>query len=198
MSQNMMETLAQRIPLRFVTILALVLPAVFAVLWISSATIDGLWAFGVDSLSRMGISEDRVAAALFNGGCIVCGAMGTIIGLGTAAHRERAGTLAGILYAAGMVFLLLVGVFPMDQPDIHYVVATLFFTLVLFSVIITAVDSRRLGRHFELDVLPFVLSILFMSTMVFPLWEALIVIIFMVWTILQGIRMARYDAVFSE
>ncbi len=196
----MLEPVSRYIPVKLVTILSIVLPFVFAILWISSATLNGQWTFGVHTLSHMGISENALAAALFNGGCMVCGAMGILIGLGTAAHKEcagtiaeRTGTIAGLFYGVGMFFLILVGVFPMDQKPIHYIVATLFFALVLFNIIIAAVDNRRLGRHFEIDVACFALSLLFMATMAFPLWEALIVIIIMIWTVLLGVRMIRYD-----
>ncbi len=189
----MFETIEKYLPLKLVTILAIVLPFVFAVLWISSATLNGQWTFGVHSLSHMGISDNALAAALFNGGCMVCGAMGILIGLGTAARKERAGRVAGTFYAVGMFFLILVGVFPMDQKPIHYIVATLFFALVLFNIIITAVDNRLNGKRFEIDVAFFVLSVIFMSTMVFPLWEALIVILIMIWTVLLGVRYILYD-----
>ncbi len=196
----MLEAIEKYLTLKLVTILAITLPFVFAVLWISSATLNGQWTFGVHTLSHMGISENALAAALFNGGCMACGAMGILIGLGTAAHKEcagtiveRTGTIAGMFYAVGMFFLILVGVFPMDQKPIHYIVATLFFALVLFNIIIAAVDNRRLGRHFEIDVAFFALSLLFMATMAFPLWEALIVILIMIWTVLLGVRYIHYE-----
>jgi len=189
----MFDNLRNILTTRILTLLAVALPAFFAVMWISSASTDGLWRFGEESLSRLGVSEDPVAALLFNGGCISTGAMGIIVGLGNAAHKEDFGSLAGIAYAAGMFFLVLVGALPLTAGMIHYVVASIFGILMMISLILTAIHDHRRRMHPEAEILFIVISLVLIATQRFAMWEALLVIIVMIWTVLQGIKMRVYS-----
>ncbi len=189
----MFDNVQKILTARILTVLALSVPVFFAMMWASSALIDGLWRFGEESLSRLGVSEDPVAALLFNGGCISTGAMGIIVGLGIAAHNEDFGSLAGITYAAGMFFLVLVGALPLTAGMIHYVVASIFGILMMISLILTAIHDHRRRMHPEAEILFIVISLVLIATQRFAMWEALLVIIVMIWTVLQGIKMRVYS-----
>ena len=189
----MFDNVQKILTARILTLLAVALPVFFAVMWVSSASTDGLWRFGEESLSRLGVSEDQVAAALFNGGCISAGTMGIILGLGTAANRKDFGFAAGIAYAAGMFFLVLVGVLPLTAGRIHYIVASFFGILMMISLILTAINDHRRRMHPEAEILFIVISLVLIATQRFAMWEALLVIIVMVWTALQGVKVRIYN-----
>ena len=188
--------LEDRISLETCSFLAIVLPFIFAVLWICSAFIDGDWTFGKDSLSRMGISESAVSALLFNGGCIITGAMGVLVGYGTAVHERGYNTYAGAAYALGMLFLMFVGIFPMDLGTIHYVVASAFGILILVAVIFFAVTDHRQDWHPEIDIIIIVASAVLVATQEFEMWEPLLVIFVMVFTVIHGIKMRLFHDAF--
>ena len=177
------------IPLKYCAVMAIIVPIVFALLWIASATLDGEWQFGVDSLSRMGISENALAAALFNYGCMFVGICGIIIGIGMAVHIRGPGMIVGALYAIGTLFLMLVGVFPMDQPDIHYAVASTFGVFVSLALCAAAAMDYYNMWHPELDAMIVILSLILIGTQEFAMWEAVLVIFTMYWTAVQGIKM---------
>ena len=179
--------------LRTCSFLAFAASVMFAVLWISSATLDGEWTFGVDSLSRMGISENAVAAGLFNYGCMAAGAVGILIGIGMIVHEKGLCTIVGILYSVGLFFLMLVGVFPMDQGDIHYIVASTFAILVFFAVVVGAVNDFLHMWHPEIDAAIIAAMVVFVATQPFPMWEAVLTILALVWTALQGVKMRVHE-----
>ena len=182
--------------LRFCSIIAIALPGVFLLLWIASATLDGQWVFGQDSLSRMGISENALAAALFNFGCMFCGAMGILLGIGTAVNERGFNLYAGIAYAVGMAFLMMVGVFPMNQGSIHYIVASTFGVFMFITLIFSAITDYRQRWHPEIDVLLLALSVVFIAVLTFTFWEPLLVIFVMVWTVIHGIKMRLFGDAF--
>ncbi|AGI47695.1 Protein of unknown function (DUF998) [Thermoplasmatales archaeon BRNA1] len=169
--------------------LCLTAPIVFSVLWVLSATIDGDWTFGEDSLSRMGISENRIAAALFNGGCVFVGAMGFIVGIGIMSGKDPLSKPEGIAYSAGMVFLMLVGVFPMDLGTIHNTVATTFGVFVFIAILLASAVDYRNRDHPEIDVIVLAFTVIMLATQRFEVWEPLLVIATMVWTAVLGLKM---------
>ena len=182
--------------LRICSVFAIVLPVVFACLWVASATIDGDWTFGEDSLSRMGISENPVSAALFNYGCIFCGLMGALIGVGTALNERGFNLITGIAYSVGMVFLMLVGVFPMDLGSIHYIVASTFGVFMFIVLVFNTVTDYLQKWHPEIDIVIIAVALFLLFTQKFELWEPLLVIIVMIWTIIHGIKMRMFEDAF--
>ena len=181
------------LPLRTCSWLAFIAPPIFIVLWVLSATLDGDWVFGVDSLSRMGVSDDRVAAGLFNCGCMAVGAMGILIGVGMAVHMKGLYTVVGILYSVAMIFLILVGVFPMDLGTIHYVVSDTFGILAFFAVVTSSVNDFLRMWHPEIDAALIAAIVVFVATQPFPLWEAVLVILALAWTVMQGVKMRIHE-----
>ena len=184
--------LEEIVSLKTCSILAVLIPVVFAILWITSATLDGEWTFGTDSLSRMGISDNPVSAALFNYGCMVTGALGFILGYATAVHEKGYNTYCGAAYSAGMVFLMVVGIFPMDQGIIHYIAAGVFGIFMFIALIFSALTDYYQRWHPEVDLIILAAALILIATQIFEMWEPLLVIFVMVWTVIHGIKMRMF------
>ena len=172
--------------------LAFIMPAFFAVMWIVSATIDGKWAFGVNSLSDMGISENAVSAFLFNFGCIVTGLFGAIIGLGSFIYGRKTVRAGGALYIISMVFLSFVGVFTLHS-SLHEFVASSFGVFFALSIVTSSISDWKLSWYFYFDVAFMVIGIIIITTQVFEVWEPLLVIASMIWTLVIGYKMIRHE-----
>ena len=178
--------------------LAFAMPVFFAVMWILSATIDGKWTFGVNSLSDMGISENAVSAFLFNFACIVTGLFGAAIGFGSFAYGKKTIRAGGVLYIIAMLFLSLVGVFTLPHT-MHYIVASSFGVFLAISVVVSTVSDWKLSWYFYFDAVFIVAGSIIVATQVFAVWEALMVIASMIWTAVIGYKMIiRDDALYSE
>ena len=177
--------------------LAFIMPAFFTIMWILSATIDGSWTFGINSLSDMGISENPTSAFLFNFGCMVTGILGVLIGFGMFAYGKRTNKAGGLLYIVSMVFLALVGVFTLPQT-MHYVVATSYGLFFGISVVVSSVSDWKLSWYPYFDLVYIVFSVIVVSTQVFEMWEPIMVIAAMVWTVIIGYKMIREESLFNE
>lgn len=173
--------------------LAVVVPLLFIVLWILSATIDGSWQFGVNSLSDMGISDNAVSAFLFNFGCMITGILGMIFGAGMIAYGKRTLKVGGVMYIIGMVFLSLVGVFTLDNYDMHRFVATTFSAVSGLAIVVCSVSDWKVSWYLYVDVVLIGFSIIVFMTTHFEMWEPLITIASMIWVFIQGIKMLRKE-----
>lgn len=174
-------------------------PLLFAVCWILSASTDGSWQFGVNSLSDMGISDNAVSAFLFNFGCIITGILGIIIGFGMLTYGKRTLWIGAIPYMVGMMFLSLVGVFTLDNPNVHDRVASAFGLFTGIALIIASASDWRLSWYLYADVILLVLSVFEIMTQPFPMWEAVTTIVTMVWVFILGLKVMRNEeALFSD
>lgn len=185
--------------LRFFALLSLIMPIFFATMWISSATIDGEWTFGVNSLSDMGVSENAVSAFLFNFGCIMTGLGGFIISIGTFAYGKRTLRFSGLIAAASFIFLSLVGVFTLNIFPVHSFVASTFGVLLFISMVLSSVSDFKVSWYLYFDI-PFIMAIAaIVLTQPFAVWEAITVIGAMVWILVLGYKMhVRDDRLFGD
>ena len=183
--------------LKMFAYLAFIMPLFFFVIWILSATIDGEWAFGVNSLSDMGISENAVSAFLFNFGCITTGIFGAIIGFGMFAYGKRTIKYGGMLYIISMIFLAFVGVFTLPQT-MHYVVASSYGAFFALSVVVSTPSDWKVSWYLYFDIVFIVAGIIIVSTQVFAVWEAVMVIAACIWTFVLGYKMLRENTLFSD
>ncbi len=177
--------------------LAFIMPIFFSTMWILSATMDGRWTFGVNSLSDMGISENATSAFLFNFGCIFTGIFGAMIGFGMFAYGRRTNKASGLLYIVSMIFLALVGVFTLPQT-MHYVVATSYGLFFGLSVLVSSVSDWRLSWYPYFDIVYIVFSIIVVGTQVFEMWEPIMVIAAMFWTVITGYKMMHEKGLYDE
>ena len=179
--------------LRFFTLLSLIMPIFFATMWISSATIDGEWTFGVNSLSDMGISDNAISAFLFNIGCIVTGLGGFMISIGTFAYGKKTLKFGGLIAAASFIFLSLVGVFTLNIYPIHSFVASTFGVLLFISIIVSSVSDYKVSWYLYTDVILVAIMAITMMTLKFEVWEPIYTICSIIWTFTFGIKMLIGD-----
>lgn len=180
-------------PLRTTAYLAFIMPVFFSLMWIMSATIDGKWAFGVNSLSDMGISENAVSAFLFNFGCIMTGIFGSMIGFGMYTYGKKTVSVGGLFYIISMIFLALVGVFTLNIFPMHFTVASTFGVMFAVSVVTISVSDWKLSWYFYFDIIFMVAGTIVIVTQPFAVWEAIAVIGAMVWTVIIGYKMMKRE-----
>ena len=179
--------------LRIIGYIAIVAPLLFVTLWISSATIDGSWQFGVNSLSDMGISDNAVSAFLFNFGCMITGVLGMIVGAGLIVYGKRTLKVGGAVYIIGMLFLSLVGVFTLDNYDMHRFVATSFSVASGLAIVISSVSDWKVSWYLYTDITVIGFSITAFMVTHFEMWEPLITIASMIWVLILGIKILRKE-----
>ena len=180
-------------PLRFFSYIALVMPFVFTVLWISSALVDGEWRFGFNSLSEMGISDDTVGAFLFNFACIISGISGIIFGFGIFAYGKSVIRLGGALFTFSLLFLSLVGVFNLNFGDVHYFVASTFGLVLGISFVFLSLKDWGHIVYLIVDVTFIAVCIIFTLDTPFTVWEPTLIISSMVWIFFLGVKMYREE-----
>ena len=185
--------------LRRIIPLTVIMPMFFATMWILSATIDGKWTFGVNSLSDMGISENAISAFLFNIGCIVTGLGGLVISIGTFAYGKKTLKIGGLIAAASFMFLSLVGAFTLNIFPIHSFVASTFGVLLFISIVVSSISDYKVSWYLYFDI-PFVIAmIVIVLTQPFAVWEALTVIGAMIWVLVLGYKMrVKDDELFGD
>ena len=179
--------------LRMIGYIAIAAPLLFVALWISSATIDGSWQFGVNSLSDMGISDNAVSAFLFNFGCMITGILGMIVGAGLIVYGKRTLKVGGAVYIIGMLFLSLVGVFTLDNYDMHRFVATSFSVASGLAIVISSVSDWKVSWYLYTDIAVIGFSITVFMVTHFEMWEPLITIASMIWVLILGVKIFRKE-----
>ena len=185
--------------LRRIIPLTVIMPIFFATIWILSATIDGRWTFGVNSLSDMGVSENALSAFLFNFGCIVAGLGGFVISIATFAYGKGTLRVGGAVAAAGFFFLSLVGVFTLDIYPIHSFVASTFGVLLFVSIVVSSISDYRISWYLYFDIPFIIVMIVIVLTQPFAVWEALTVIGAMMWILVLGYKMCvKNDELFGD
>jgi len=179
--------------LRIIGYIAIAAPLLFVTLWISSATIDGSWQFGVNSLSDMGISDNAVSAFLFNFGCMITGILGMVAGAGMVVYGKRTLRAGGAMYIIGMLFLSLVGVFTLDNYDMHRFVATTFSVMSGLAIVVSSVSDWKVSWYLYADIVLIGFSVVVFVTTQFEMWEPLITIASMIWALILGIKILRNE-----
>lgn len=176
---------------RILSVMYIVSPFIFMILWILSAVTDGEWKFGELSLSTLGISDNALSAALFNIACILMGAM--IIISGYLIHRINGARYIPLIIAADGLMLLCVGIFTKAPAtyDIHYTVA-ITFGVIGSLLVVHCIGIRVMRKQYTVPVILALLGLIALVSMCFlefPLAEAIAVIIGMCWFETMGIEM---------
>ena len=165
---------------------------VFPIMWIVSATTDGSWTFGVNSLSDMGISDNAFSAFMFNSGCMITGLFGMAVGLAAFVYGKKTIRYGSLLYMFSMLSLFFVGVFTL-RTDMHYVVATLFFVVCGISIIVISVSDYKVSWYLYTDIILVAIMAITMMTLKFEVWEPIYTICSIIWTLTVGIKMLIGD-----
>lgn len=165
----------------------------FAALWIGAAYLDGHWVLGQMTLSELG-DRSRPGALLFNAGAIFAGIMSLAFsaGLYRVLSASVLGRLGTIVLGLASLFLIGVGVFPIDTGTPHTIVSIAFFTLGAIAMALLVVPAWRshvLHRGGGLVTLVLLLvSLTGLATLSLPAAEALSVGCLLLWSVLISIR----------
>ncbi len=166
----------------------------FAALWTGAVYLDGNWVLGEMTLSELG-DRSRPGSPLFNGGAIFAGIMSLVfsVGLYRVLSASVLGRLGTAILGLASIFLIGVGVFPIDTGMPHTIVSVAFFTLgaiALALLVVPAWKSHVLHRGGGLVTLVLLLiSLIGLATLALPAAEALSVGCLLLWTVLISIRM---------
>ena len=161
-----------------------------AFMFFHSAVLDGVWRFGVSSISHLGISKNAAAAALFNAGCILSGVLFAVVGFLKVRTEKGQDCVAGLFLVIAAVFLALVGVVTLDVNDpVHCWVAATFGVTVFVAAIVTMVDDLRNRRWvFAVPIIFCVILIVCFWTRSFAEMEVVAIAVGQVWIVLQAVR----------
>jgi hypothetical membrane protein len=168
--------------------------AVFTVLWIAAAQQDGGWMLGKMTLSELG-DRSRPGAALFNAGAIIAGILSFIfsIGLYRVLSTSVLGRAGSVVMGLASLFLMGVGLFPIDTGTPHTIVSIGFFTLGAVAMAMIVMPAWRSHvLHPSGGLLTAILLIIALVGLValsLPAAEALAVGCLLLWTALISIRM---------
>jgi len=165
--------------------------AVFIIAWICAAAIDTTWQFGTNTLSELGISSTD-ASYYFNYGCRVTGILIAIFAIGRTAYAKNAGhDVGGILLFFGGAALALVGVYTMNDGEMHKYVALAAAWLIYLAMISIAAGNWAANRKILAGigvVFVFVLAAMFFAYDLATL-EAYGIIIAIIWFLLESTNM---------
>ena len=178
--------------LRYFGYTAIAASLIFPVMWIISATTDGSWTFGVDTLSDMGISDNPFSAFMFNFGCILMGLLGIAVGSAAFVYGKRTIRYGSLLYMFSMLSLFFVGVFTLNT-DMHYVVATSFFVVCGMSVVVISISDFKISWYLYPDIVLIAVMVITIMTLEFEVWEPIYTICSLIWTFTFGIKMIEGD-----
>ena len=119
----------------------------FCILWMIAVFADPSWTFEESYISDLGVSESETAKVAFTFGCILCGALLALFGVGKTWNGKSASAASGVFVAVAGIFLALVGVFNEDTGDIHKFMAYLFFICILLGIVIGAIGDYKKGNY---------------------------------------------------
>lgn len=172
----------------------------FSLLWAAAIIADGHWLFGTETLSELG--GLRPGRCFFNTGVIIMGIMTIPFGLAVYQHLTRnvLGRISALIFILAAVFLIGVGVFPINTGAAHT-----FFSWSFFITIITAItlivhpyrcDMKlcRLGFAASVGVVLIgyiTLPLVGLGIIELGLSEALVVMGLNVWVVITSVILLR-------
>ncbi|MCQ2078989.1 MAG: DUF998 domain-containing protein [archaeon] len=164
--------------------------AAFCIMWLACFQADGFWTWGVNSLSDFGVSA-TAAADYFNYGCIVCGVLFAIYGVGKIHYARATGyQVSGIMFVLAGICFVMVGIFTKDfhHGDYHY-----FFAVLSFIFFTAALLAGAIQQYYDGMVLPVGAAIIILLTvilmgMTFTFAEAEVwaAVAFLIWGIIDA------------
>lgn len=185
--------------IRLLGIGAMIAPLLFGIMWLAAAMTDGQWVFGQNTLSTLGISENAVAAAIFNSACVISGILGILFGIFRYEYENKPNRIGSIALIIGMFLLALVGTVTkaQDTHTIHVIIATCFGAFWFIAMLLSVAGDKRY-RWIRIST---VILIIFCAVMIMTqkkaMWEAWIIIAGNVWIVLQGVKYTLYSNDFA-
>ncbi len=166
---------------------------IFSVVWICAINADTSWVLGENSLSDLGVSSVAIAADLFNYGCILCGALVVIFGIGKACCEKNYNRASGCFIAAAGVFMIVVGIVNKDfgNGNTHLMAAYLAFIFLALGVILSGFgnwnDGKRVSAAITIILVLIVLGSCIHNTI--QMVEAIAVACALVWMFAESAKM---------
>jgi hypothetical membrane protein len=167
---------------------------IFAALWIAAVLADGHWVLGGMALSELG-DRSRAGSSLFNSAVIVTGVLGLgyTVGLARALSRNLLAKIGSLVLGAACLFLIGVGVFPIDTGRPHTLASYGFFTLAAAALALLMIPLGR-SRIFHrsgglVTALLLAIPVLCIPLLSLAALEALAVVCLLVWIALISARM---------
>jgi len=158
----------------------------FLFAWFVATLYDPDWTYGVNMMSELGIAESEMSRALFNYGCMVGGGGVIVFGVGRLmASNKPLFKMATVPMLFAGLFLMLVGVFPMDFGDgnTHDMVATMMAIFLMVSLLVQGIDDVAGGRR-NMGILAFaifIISVMLALTTPLAFFEPTATILVAIW-----------------
>ena len=152
---------------------------------------DGTWTFNVNTLSDLGVSDNQVAADLFNASCILGGLLIALVGFGKITLEEDLDVTVGYTLVIAGALLFLVGIFIKGEPA-HIPLAILFFIFATCAIIISMISDYRKKRRMSATISSILIVIAFGSMPGFNYAgvEVIAMLCIYSWFIVQGLTLA--------
>ena len=159
-------------------------------LFFHAAILDGDWRFGYETISHLGISDNALAAFLFNFGCVIAGVMFALVGMFKIRLEKGLDAASGLFLIISAVFLALVGIISLNVNDpLHCLVAQLFGIIVTLSAVLMLIDDVNNRRWvFVVPMIFCVFIILYYWSVSFASMEVVAIGVGQFWMVLQAIR----------
>jgi len=165
--------------------------AAFIIAWMCAEAVDTAWQFGINTLSEFGVS-DTDASLYFNYGCMITGILVAVFGVGRAVYAKNVGhSLGGVLLVFGGASLALVGVYTMDDGDLHKFVAVCAALFIFLSMIAIAAGNWSANRKILAGIGIVFVFLLIAMCMAYDIakLEAYGIILAMIWFLLESVNM---------
>ncbi len=174
-------------------VIGLIMAFAFAIMWIVAAENDPAWTFGDNMISELGVSTNQFTADVFKYGCIVCGALGFVFGVGKAYCEDNCSRASGIMCAAAGIFLALVGIYNSDygNGNLHDTVSYLAFAFIFLAAALSVYGDWSEGKRIN-GAIAAVLILVALSCYVgkdLAFTEGIAIICALFWMISESVKM---------
>ncbi|MCL2509884.1 MAG: DUF998 domain-containing protein [Methanomassiliicoccaceae archaeon] len=170
----------------------MIVVAVFVFAWLCAEAIDTQWQFGINKLSELGISSTD-ASYYFNYGCRIAGILLAIFGIGRAVFGKNAGHYVGgaLIFLSGVAFAL-VGVYTMNDGDIHKYVAIAAAAFLFLAMISMAAGNWAAKKQIFAGVGLVIIFMLIAMAVAYDVakLESYGIILAMIWLLFESVNMA--------
>ncbi len=173
-------------------VIGLIMAFLFAIVWIVAAENDPTWVLGESKLSEMGVSTYDLTANAFKYGCIVCGILCLVFGIGKAACEDGSSCASGIMCAAAGIALAFVGYFTTESnPDVHDIAAYLLFVFLALAVALSVHGDWSEGKRINglVGIILFAMVIACFIGKDIAYTEAVAVICGLLWVVSESVKM---------
>lgn len=182
---------ANRNPAPF-AVIGLITAFLFAIMWIVAAENDPFWIFGESKLSDLGVSIYDFTADAFKYGCIVCGILCFVFGIGKSLCEDGSSCASGIMCAMVGIALAFVGYFTAESnADVHDMSAYLLFVFLALAVALSIhgdwTEGKRINGLIGIVLFAMVIACFIGKDIAYT--ETVAVICGLLWIVSESVKM---------